>query len=280
MSKFKNSGKKRKFLRLPLIIILTILLLIGYARYIEPYNLTEQEISYTTDNLPRQIKIAIFADTHFSKYYTPENFSDVVSRINASAPDLVFFLGDLVDDFSTYDGDITEIEKQLASINARMGKFAVYGNHDYGGKMQFTYPDIIEAGGFRLLVNEIAEFDDMNISILGIDDMVIGYGNPASAAGLAENSYNIALCHEPDIADQITDYNVDVMFAGHTHGRQINLKIFDSYILPKYGKKYIKGNFDLDNIRKTSLYVTSGIGMTKLPFRFASPPEINLITIG
>ena len=50
------------------------------------------------------------------------------------------------------------------------------GIDDYGGKMQFDYPDVMEAGGFQLLINESQTLEAQNITITGIDDMVIGYG--------------------------------------------------------------------------------------------------------
>ena len=78
---------------------------------------------------------------------------------------------------------------------------------------------------------------------------------------------------------EVLDYNVDLMISGHTHGRQINIKFFDEYILPPYGKKYINGLYQLSNDRESQLYVNSGIGMTKLPYRFLSPPELTCITL-
>ena len=282
-----ESGRPRKKHRIwKTMICLAILIAVtaGYARYIEPYSLTQREVRYLSEDLaalPGGIKVAVFADTHFSEYYTPENFQKVVDRINAENPDLIFFLGDLIDDYSTYSGDVGEIEKGLRSLHAKIGKYAVYGNHDYGGEMEFDYPDVMKAGGFDLLINESVYFEDLNLEVMGIDDMVIGYGDPAAAAALKEERYSVVLCHEPDIADRLKDYAVDLMLAGHTHGRQINLWFFDDYILPKYGKKYVKGEFDLPAAggRDLQLYVTRGIGMTKIPMRFASPPEVNTIEL-
>lgn len=280
----RRPRKKHRILKALICLVLLFAVMAGYARYIEPYSLTKEEVQYISDDLavlPGGTKIAIFADTHFSEYYTPENFEKVVDRINAEEPDLIFFLGDLIDDYSTYPGDVRKIEKGLRSLHARIGKYAVYGNHDYGGKMEFDYPDVMEAGGFRLLINESVYLEDLNLEIMGIDDMVIGYGDPAAAASLREERYNVVLCHEPDIADYLKDYAVDLMLSGHTHGRQINLWFFDDYILPTYGKKYVKGEFDLPaaDDKELRLYVTRGIGTTKIPMRFASPPQINIIEL-
>ena len=72
----------------------------------------------------------------------------------------------------------------------------------------------------------------------------------------------------PDVADQLAPYPSDLVLAGHTHGRQVALKVFDPYILPPYGRNYVKGLYDLPGDR--SLYVTAGLGTTQLPLRFGS----------
>ena len=222
----RRPRKKHRLIRLLICLMLLVAVMAGYARYIEPYLLTQESVQYVSEDLAELlngIRIAIFADTHFSEYYTPEDFQKVVDRINAEKPDLIFFLGDLIDDYSTYPGDVGEIEKGLCSLEAGIGKYAVYGNHDYGGKMEFDYPEVMKAGGFHLLINESVYLEDLNLEVMGIDDMVIGYGDPDAAAVLKEERYNVVLCHEPDIADRLKSYAVDLMLSGHTHGRQINL---------------------------------------------------------
>lgn len=290
--KHKKCGRSRKrrhpSRKILTFLILTAFILTGYARFIEPYILTADYMNYSEPLLTTtsaatpdagSLKIALFADTHFSEYYTPENFQKVITRINNESPDIVFFLGDLVDEYDTYEGDIKEIERCLADINANIGKYAVYGNHDYGGGMQFKYPDIMEAGGFKLLINESEMLEQYNLCILGIDDMLIGYGDPSAAWSLDSDCCNIVVCHEPDVFDMISDCSIDLMFAGHTHGRQINIKPLQNIISPKLGSKYVKGSFDFSNARQSSLYVTSGIGTTKLPLRFGMVPEVNIITV-
>ncbi len=278
--------RKHRGLKALLSLVIIVLAMAGYARYIEPHMLVQRDIGYESEKLSGVwqidgLKIAIFADTHFSEYYTLDDFEKAARRINAQDPDLIFFLGDLVDDFSTYQGDIVEIERALAELDANVGKFAVYGNHDYGGEMEFKYPDVMKAGGFQLLVNESEYLDEYNLEIMGIDDMVIGYGDPKTAAKLQEDRFNIVLCHEPDIADQLSSYHVDLMFAGHTHGGQIRLPFVSRLMLPQYGSKYIRGAFSLNSEdgNPMELYVTAGLGTTKIPMRFAARPEVNMIRL-
>jgi predicted MPP superfamily phosphohydrolase len=225
------------------------------------------------------LKIAVFGDTHFSDYYTPGDFDKVLESIDEMKPDMVVFAGDLIDHYDIYSGDVSVISEKLSKIEAPYGKFAIFGNHDYGGGAENKYQSIMEAGGFTVLKNQYYAIDKLGISVIGIDDVLIGYGDPDIASWGRPDYFNIVLAHEPDLVDQVLTYNVDLMISGHTHGRQINLKFFDDYILPLYGKKYVSGQYGFNNDRGSQLYVNSGIGMTKLPYRFISPPELTCITL-
>ncbi|WP_312352858.1 metallophosphoesterase [Aminipila sp.] len=267
-----------------MLILILITIAFGYARYIEPYQLRTIELSLEDPQLQvsaheNKLKIAVFSDTHFSDWYTTDDFEQVITRINEQSPDVVFFVGDLIDNFNTYTGDVNQIIDCLSRINAPLGKFAVYGNHDYGGGAEWEYEGIMQSGGFTVLTGDYYALDDLKLAIIGIDDILIGGGSPAIASWGREDYYNIILCHEPDIVDEILDYNVNLMISGHTHGGQINIPFYTSKFLPPYGEKYLKGLFEFENHINTKLYVTSGIGMTKLPFRFLAPPDVTFITL-
>lgn len=270
--------------RVILLLLIIAGMLLFYARYIEPNRLRVVEVTISSPHVSEAadgLRIMVFADTHFGPYYTTEDFSKVLSAVEAAQPDLLFFLGDLIDHYSRYseDSDARWVSEVLSRMEAPYGKFAVYGNHDYGGGAETKYPKVMSDGGFQILANERAVLSDLGLSIIGIDDVIIGYGDPEAAAEAQDDTFNIVLTHAPDIADQIISYPVDLVLAGHTHGRQVDLRIFDDLVLPPYGKKYISGLYFLPGKRAPQLYVTSGLGTTKLPLRFLSVPEVTLITL-
>jgi hypothetical protein len=272
----------KKFVRIVTLALAVLLILIGYARYVEPFMLEINDVTIASPLIAgdaENLKIAVFGDTHFGEYYSTDDFDKVVAAVSAAEPDIVVFTGDLIDHFDAYYEDTAVISRKLAKIEAPLGKFAIFGNHDYGGGAEYKYQAIMEAGGFKVLKNEYYGMNELGIGIIGVDDVLIGYGDPAIASWGRPDYFNIVLAHEPDLADEILDYNVDLMISGHTHGRQVNLNMFDAYVLPPYGHKYISGSYEFDNARGTRLYVNSGIGMTKLPFRFLSPPELTVITL-
>ncbi len=263
-------------------ILLLITLIYSYSKYLEPNMLNVKEIQldpspYSLND--EEITIAVFSDTHFGYNYDIDDFNKVVDKINEKNPHIVVFSGDLIDSFNHYQGSLESISKALSRLESTYGKFAVFGNHDYGGGAERQYASIMENGDFLVLKNEYYSIEPMGIAIIGIDDYLIGYGRADIASWARPDFYNIAISHAPDVVDEVLDYNIDLMVSGHTHGRQINLPPLESYILPPMGKKYPKGMYTFGNHRNTLLYVNSGLGTTQLPLRFLSPPELTFITL-
>lgn len=273
-------SKLLKFIfSLILIFILISVLAVGYARFVEPDRLTVHETEDTSPLIKKTLTVAVFADTHFGFLYDTQDFQKVVDRINKNPPDILLFAGDLIDNLNQYPEDTGKISAKLALMKARLGKYAVFGNHDYGGGAEYKYKDIMRAGGFKVLVNKAVTFPGYNLRLIGIDDLLIGYGDPSVVNRADSNMYNLVFCHEPDIVDKILDSNADYMVAGHTHGGQIRIPFYTEKFLPSYGEKYVKGEFTLNNRNKTVLYVNSGLGTTKIPARFGAVPELTYITI-
>ena len=265
-----------------LILIIFGTLLFGYARLVEPFWLAAKEVNIQSDKLTSpdgSITIGLFGDTHFGFDYDLGDFTKVISAFNERKPDIVIFSGDLIDDINGYTGDFSLISEALSKIEAPLGKYAVYGNHDYSSDGTPIYEEIMAAGGFNVLVNQTFDFFEHNIKIYGIDDCLIGYGNPQILFDADNLTYNLVICHEPDIMDQISEYPVSLMLSGHTHGGQVNIPGYTKKYLPGYGEKYIRGLFNIDNDYNSFLYVTTGIGTTKLPMRFMARPEVSFVKI-
>lgn len=262
-----------------LLIILLAAGCLGYAKFIEPDRLVVKNVSDISYSMKEPVTVAVFADTHFGFDYSIDDFEKIIDEINSDPPDIILFAGDLIDHLDEYSGDITLISHKLAELEANIGKYAVFGNHDYGGGAEYEYEHIMAAGGFTVLKNEVITIRDKNLRIIGIDDVIIGYGDPSVAYTADGNMYNLLLCHEPDIIESIADSNTDYMFSGHTHGGQIRIPYYTEMFLPAYGRTYVKGEYSLDNQCGTVLYVNPGLGTTKLAARFGAAPELTYLTI-
>ncbi|HCX61057.1 MAG TPA: metallophosphoesterase, partial [Clostridiales bacterium] len=174
--------------------------------------------------------------------------------------------------------NINEIWEILNSIEAPLGKYAVYGNHDYGGGAERVYEKIMRNSGFILLKNEKIYLKDFNINIIGMDDSIFGdYDRETIIGMLDEDRYNIVLSHEPDVIDFLLEYDIDLFLSGHSHGGQVNLPFVDS--LPLLAKKYTRGLYSFNNYRQTNLYVNIGLGTSQIPMRFMAPPELTVLIL-
>ena len=273
-----------KFFRIIAILFVISVSLYTYARFIEPNmlsvqyeNISNKLISESSED----IKVLQFSDTHLSEYFSIEDLKKVVNKINDENPDIVIFTGDLVDHYYkySYTGDITQIWEVLSQINAPLGKYAIYGNHDYGGGAERVYKDIMENSGFVTLVNDKVSLKEYNLNIIGLDDSIFGNLDIEKLNELLDDSYfNIVVSHEPDVVDLMLEYNIDLFLSGHSHGGQVNIPFINS-ILPPLGEKYTKGLYEFENARNTKLYVNVGIGTSQIPFRFMATPELSVFTL-
>lgn len=273
-----------KFFRFIAILFVISVCLYTYARFIEPNmlsvhyeNISNKLISKNTNG----VKILQFSDTHLSEYFNIEDLKKVVDKINEEKPDIVIFTGDLIDHYYNYSytGDISLVWEVLSNIKAPLGKYAIYGNHDYGGGAEKVYKDIMENSGFITLVNEGVNLKEYNLNIIGLDDSIFGSLDIEKLNELIDDgSFNIVISHEPDVVDLMLEYNIDLFLSGHSHGGQVHIPFVKS-ILPPLGEKYTKGLYEFENYRNTKLYVNVGIGTSQIPFRFMAEPELSVFTL-
>ncbi len=255
------------------------------ARYIEPKLLKVKEQRITTHKLTLEepLKIVQFSDVHLGKDYSFTDFKRIITKMNALNPDLVIFTGDLIDDNKTF----TEVEKVielLKMVESTYGNYAVYGNHDHGGNGTRRYAKIMKESGFRLLVNEnetITLKNGEKINVIGIDDIILSRPDfEAAFKGIETKGYKLFISHAPDVVDRLPGEGVvDLQLSGHSHGGQVRLPIVGAPFTVPYGRKYIKGLYEVSEREGMLLYVNSGIGTSQLPYRFLNPPEITLFLI-
>ncbi|MCT2534332.1 metallophosphoesterase [Aquibacillus koreensis] len=254
-----------------------------YAREIEPSMLTILKKTLTSVKIPQTFngfKIVQFSDTHIGFHYTIDQFNSMIDSLNKLKPDCVVFTGDLVDMPHKYGwGD--PIVQSLQKIQAPHGKFWVYGNHDHGGYGTDIIKDVMEQGGFTLLQNEhtIISKKNESITLAGLDDAILGKPDiEVTLQDVAPDSYTVLLVHEPDYADRVIQFPVDVQLSGHSHGGQIQIPFYGYVYTPYYAEKYVEGKYTFNN-HQLQLFVSRGIGTTRLPYRFFCKPEITVFTL-
>ena len=270
----KNIKKKKHNILIYFILVITLLFL--YSKYIEPYNLTIKEYKIENEYLPKSfdgVKIVHFSDIHLGSTVDIKYLDKIVNLINKQNPDIVVFTGDMLDKRRTLnDSEIESVKKSLSKIKSNLGNYAVSGNHDI--KQLDTYKKIM----------------DTNFTILDNEEKLIYYkeNNPISLVGLSDSSetkinydvlekendyYRFVLCHEPDEYKKISNYSFNVMFSGHSHGGQVRLPFIGKIYTPIGAKTYYDDYYKLDN---KEIFISNGIGTTRIDIRFNSAPSINL----
>lgn len=272
------------------VLVLLIMLLFLYASFIEPKLLiTEKktlEYGMISDNSENQLstnlKIVQFTDTQLGPFYSLKQFESVVKQINEEKPDIIIFTGDLFDVPNAYEFK-DEALKILKQLDQSALKIAVFGNHDFGGGGKAIYEDFMSEAGFIVLINEMLSYKRENGRIFdfyGIDDGMLGKPNFDFIENKIEAShYNILVLHEPDLYEYVKNKPFNLILSGHSHGGQINLPFLGPVITPPLSKIYTNGYYEIDNERKSLLYVNTGLGNTKMRYRFGNIPKITLFTI-
>ncbi len=262
--------------------IMFIVLLAIYATFIERnLFLIERHDILINEKKNNNLKIVHFTDVQLGDFYNLNQLNKVVYKINKLNPDIVVFTGDLIDNAYKYN-EIDSISDVLINIKSNIGKYAIYGNHDYGGGAERYYKNIMNKSGFTVLKNSSISinFNDKILNIFGSDDGLIGKPDiKKTMKGIKDENINIILMHEPDLIDRYQEYPIDLAFAGHSHGGQVYIPFYGPIVNNKLSEKYVKGFYRLKNQRNTLIYVNTGLGNTRLPFRFFNIPKVVLFNM-
>ncbi|GAU77070.1 metallophosphoesterase [Fusibacter sp. 3D3] len=273
-----------------LIVVLLLLMLFLYASFVEPNLLiTENKaLVYGLDPVALKnqsfsaLKIVQFTDTQLGPFYSLEQFGKAVERINAEKPDIIIFTGDLFDVPRAYESKDEALEILRKLDNGAL-KIAIFGNHDFGGGGKAIYEDFMAEAGFVVLINEKLSYktaDGRIFDFFGIDDGMLG----KPQFDFIENQiealhYNVLIIHEPDLYEYEKDKPFDLILSGHSHGGQLRLPFMAPIITPPLAKIYTNGYYEIDNARNSLLYVNTGLGNTKMRYRFGNIPKITVFTI-
>lgn len=221
-------------------------------------------------NLKHPLKIAFFSDVHFTAYNFDYRSRNILKTLQTIRPDIIIFGGDLIDIQWEDTAFLIKMQSFLKELKAPYGAYAVCGNHDASYISHKTYASFMRTCGIQVLNNEIKSLPDSGIAIGGVEDAL--YGTPDKELYDARTmSFQILISHEPDIMDTMQLNHVDLALSGHTHGGQIRVPVLTKLVLPKLGRRYVKGQY---TIGSTKLIVSSGIGGALFSARFRNTPEI------
>jgi predicted MPP superfamily phosphohydrolase len=221
------------------------------------------------------LKIVHLSDIHLSLFTPIEEVQRVVDLTNAQQPDLIALTGDYVTFSPTY---IWPAARALGRLRARLGTFAVLGNHDFRvGADEITRA--LCAQRIRVLRNSHHPLRSGRgtLWLAGVDDLWGAFEDlPKALESVPANEPKILLCHNPLVIGRAARLGIDLMLSGHTHGGQVRLPVIRSLYRSKLGERFIEG---WNQLGDTQIYISRGIGKVVLPVRLACPPEITCLTL-
>lgn len=272
----KETTKKHYFTWLLLIIGILFI----YARYLGTSNLVIKEYSIINEKIPLNfhgLKIVQFSDLHYGTTIKEEELKNVINKINELNPDIIFFTGDLIDNsYKISEDEEKLITKELNRLEPNIGIYAVRGNHDIND----NFENIIKNTNIELLNNQnkLLYFDNSStpIMLIALDDNLKGTQNIDNAFNFEDNDYyKILITHEPDDYDKLPK-NVNLFLAGHSHLGQVRLPFIGSVYNMEGAKKYKEEKYEID---ETNLFISGGLGTTKIKYRFLDKPSINFFRL-
>lgn len=244
------------------------------------------------------IRILHLSDLHMAPWQTRKQ--EWLRKLAELSPDAVVVTGD----FMGYENAVQPVLDALAPLGGFPGLF-VFGSNDYYGP-KFKNPlrylladkgvrihdnplntnDLkvgLEAWGWTDLTHKrhLQEIANVKFEFRGVDDPHLELDDYARVSGLAPAGViPIGVTHAPylRVLDAMAADEMELIFAGHTHGGQL--------CLPGFGALVTNCDLDLKRAKglhrhnSAWLHVSAGIGTNPYtPVRFACRPEATLLTL-
>ena len=276
----KKGGKLLSIFLLLVVIVVTIFL---YAKYSGIKGLIVKEYRVKSEILTNNfsgLKIIHFSDLLYKSTVDKEDVKNLVKRINELKPDIVVFTGDLINKNAKINNeDIEFLEEELESISAKVGKYAIYGDEDYSIE---SYKTIMEKSKFKILNNSYDEIFYKNNESM----FIIGLPSSLKEEIKLEDAFNfykedekrkfiIVLVHDGKtirFLDEST-YEVDLVLGGHSLNGSVVIPYYGGIFIDDGAYKYYQEHYSKGI---TDIYISSGVGTNKYPYRIFNKPSFNL----
>ncbi len=254
-----------------------------WTTLVEPYLLVTYDetnicLSENQDDLDG-LKIAIISDVHFgNSFFEVWRLQNIVKKANSANADVIVLIGDYVSSYVPFGQlNLSTLSHNLAKLKAPLGVYCSLGNHDsYYGVNKIR--QCLKNAKIPILENSNIEVKrgDKSFYFAGLADVLTQYYSfTQTFKNIPEKKSTILLSHSPD-AFGAMPMSSNIMFSGHTHGGQIKLPFLGAMFVNLKLEKIADGK--LERAGKV-LYVSRGLGTSRIPARFLCPPTIVIATI-
>lgn len=247
---------------------------VGYGAYGVLRGPSVRRITVPLAKLPRAahgFRIAVVSDIHIGPILGRAHTRRIVDTINATSPDLVAVVGDLVDGSVA---DLGSAAEPLAALRARHGSYFVTGNHEYFSGAEQWIDHVRELG---LVPLENARVEIAGFDLAGVNDIAgetEGQG-PDFGSALGDRDRGraaVLMAHQPVVIHDAVEHGVDLQLSGHTHGGQL----WPGNLLAELANPTVAG---LERYGDTQLFVSRGAGAWGPPVRVGAPSDITVVEL-
>jgi predicted MPP superfamily phosphohydrolase len=246
--------------------IILIISVFGYIRFNKP-EVRELEVEVPRGSGPAgTLTVVAASDVHLGNIIRKGRINKYVDLINQQDPDVVLFVGDLID-HSIRPVEVRKMHEELLSLKAPLGIYGIFGNHEFYGNVSHA-EEFYKKAGITLLRDSSANVAGRFI-LIGRDDISQHRRKTLNelVTGINSDLPRILLDHNPARVGDAEKNGVSLQLSGHTHDGQIwpiNYVVRRMYPLA-YG--YMKSG-------NTHYYVSSGLGLWGAPLRIGTRSEI------
>lgn len=225
------------------------------------------------------LRIVHLSDLHLGALLDRAALRTALAEVATLDPDLVLVTGDIVDNPAT---DLDAWLPELAGVTARLGVYAILGNHDRHAGAERIAGAVARHTGWRVLRDEVATLtvDGARLHLLGLEDRrrtAAADALPGLVAQVPAGEPMVLLAHRPVVFPVAAALGVPLTLSGHTHGGQVAVPG-----LPRLNPaRLLMTAYDVGTFRRDGsvLHVSRGLGTSGQPVRVAVPREIAVVSL-
>jgi predicted MPP superfamily phosphohydrolase len=274
------------------LIVLSFFIIYVPARVIFDYHTVSTRIvEYKKADLPdalNNFRITFISDIQADAYTDASRLGKYIGRVNKTDPDLVLIGGDMITSTPDY---INEAAEYVGKIKSKYGVYSCIGDHDNWAYRNDYSRSLREVVGAMLKYN-VKMFNDKD-TVLNIKNSKIGITFLTSTYvehlksetidslihKLNNVDLKIVLIHQPNsqAVQSAARAGYNLFLAGHTHGGQVSFLFPFINLTPTLLEtRFVKGDFHFGQML---MIVTRGLGMSLVPMRYNSTPEITVVVL-
>jgi len=245
------------------------------ARFLAPGRLALREERVRVRGLDPRLAgftIAQLSDLHAGPFLGRGDLSHALECVRRRDCDLAVITGD----FITHRwSDALRVLDDLAALRTRHGTLAVFGNHDYRGRLEGRIVEEAGRRGIRFLRDESVRLEHAGatLRVCGLEDLeeARALDLERARADRRPGEPEILLVHNPARARALAAPDCMLMLCGHAHGSQIDLPWLRTLGPPHPGARFQAGS--------SRVLVSRGLGVIGVPLRVRAPAELVFATL-